>query len=112
MSPRRSRPTICWADDLYHHHGGAVPLFEALLIRDGKEQLIAVGIVDLDHVITPPRFLARNQALDDFMAKICNPFWVQCDEQSRPVSANGVLAEDHLASRPPNLTSLPTTSPF
>src|SRR6266404_3062615 len=36
----------------------------------GEEQLIAVGIVDLDHVITPPRFLARNRALDDLTAKL------------------------------------------
>jgi len=31
----------------------------------GKEQLIAVGIVDLDHLITPSRFLARNRVPSD-----------------------------------------------
>src|SRR5436190_19081198 len=63
-----------------------VPLLEALLIRDRKEQLIAIGIVDLDHVITPPRFLVRNRALDDFMAKICKPFRGQIDENRRALS--------------------------
>lgn len=53
------------ANDPYHYGGcSAVPVFEALLIREREKQLIAVGIVDLDHVITPPRFLARNRALD------------------------------------------------
>jgi hypothetical protein len=49
----------------------AVPLFEALLIRDREEQLIAVGVVNLDHVIAPPRFLARNRTLDDLPTKLC-----------------------------------------
>ncbi len=34
--------------------------FKALLIRQREEQLIAVGIIYLDNVIAPPRFLARN----------------------------------------------------
>jgi hypothetical protein len=34
----------------------------------GKQQLISVGIDDLDHVVTPPGLLARNRALDDFTA--------------------------------------------
>jgi hypothetical protein len=45
-----------------------------------KKQLIAVGIVDLEHVVTPPGFLARNGALDDFTTKICKPVRGQLDE--------------------------------
>ena len=48
----------------------AADLLEALLIFEREEQLIAVGIVDLDHVITPPRFLAGNRALDELSAKL------------------------------------------
>src|SRR5207253_5542161 len=87
---------ICWADDLYHLIA-ALPVFEVLLFRNREEQLIAIGIVDLDHVITPPRFLARNRALDDLIAKICKPFRGQLDEQARLVSAHAILAEDDLA---------------
>src|SRR3982074_1307623 len=62
-----------------------------------KKQLIAVGIVDLEHVVAPPRFLTGNRALDDFTAKLRKPVQGQLNEQPRPVFTRGVLAEDDLA---------------
>ena len=45
-----------------------------------KEQFVAVGIVDLDRVVPPPSFLARNRALDEFAAQICELVHIQLDE--------------------------------
>src|SRR6185436_7209540 len=58
---------------------------------------VAVGIVDLDRVVSPPGFLARNRALDELAAKICELVHIQLDEQARFVSARGVLAKNDLA---------------
>ena len=46
----------------------------------GKQQLITVGVVDLDHVVTPPGGFAGNRALDDFTAKLGKPVLGQLDE--------------------------------
>src|SRR6266496_1154211 len=62
-----------------------------------KEQLVAVGIVDLEHIVAPPGFLAGNRALGEFTAKVCEPVRGQLDEQARLASTRGVLAEDDLA---------------
>src|SRR5205085_359779 len=95
---RTSRAWPCWADGPYHHDGcSTVTAFEALLIREREEQLIAVWIVDLDHVITPPRFLARNRALGDLAAKLRYAILGQRHEQARSVLAIGILAKDDLA---------------
>src|SRR5260370_41539426 len=55
---------------------------EAGLLGHGKQQLISVGIDDLDHVVTPPGLLGRNRALDDFprseerrVGKECRSRW-------------------------------------
>src|SRR5882724_8746320 len=69
------------------------------LLGGGKQQLITVGIDDLDHVVTPPGLLARNRALDDFTAKRGESSDGQFHEQARLVSARGFLAKDDLASR-------------
>jgi hypothetical protein len=66
------------------------------LLWHWKKQLVAVGVVDLDDVVTPPRFLAGNRALDDLPAKLRKPSRSQLDEQARLVSARGILAEDDL----------------
>ena len=77
-----------------------------MLTRKRKEQLIAVGIVDLDHVVPPPGLLAGNRALDELTAKICEPVRGQLDEQARLVSARDVLTEDDLAFSPSDLADL------
>jgi len=65
--------------------------------RSREEQFIAVGIVDLDHVITPPRFLAGNRALDDLTAKLRNAILGQRYEQAPSVLAVGGLVDNYLA---------------
>src|ERR1700674_2273515 len=69
------------------------------LLGRGKQQLISVGIDDLDHVVTPPGLLARNRALDDFTAKRGESIDGQFHEQARLVSSRGILAKDDLAFR-------------
>src|SRR6266436_2102213 len=69
------------------------------LLGRGKQQLISVGIDDLDHVVTPPGLLGGNRALDDFTAKCGESIDVQCHEQARLVCSRGILAKDDLASR-------------
>jgi len=49
-------------------------------LGSGKQELITVGVVDLDHVVTPPGDLAGNRALDDFTAKLGKPVLGQLDE--------------------------------
>src|SRR6267378_6377234 len=46
------------------------------------------------------------------MAKICKPFRGQLDEQARPVSARGVLAEDDLAFSVTDLADFARTVTF
>src|SRR5260370_3241083 len=72
---------------------------EAGLLGHGKQQLISVGIDDLDHVVTPPGLLGGHRALDDFTAKRGESIDVQCHEQARLVCSRGILAKDDLASR-------------
>src|SRR4029077_7020100 len=69
------------------------------LLGRGKQQLISVGIDDLDHVVTPPGLLGRNRALDDFTAKRGESIDGQLHKQARLVSSRGILAKDDLASR-------------
>src|SRR5213080_2871678 len=93
---RASAPFGCWAVVCrWAIHATVTLRFRSL--RNRKKQLIAVGIVNLEHVVLPPGFLAENRALDDFTTKICQPFRGQLDEQARLVSAPGVFAEDDLA---------------
>ena len=65
--------------------------------RSGEEQLIAVGIIDLDHVITPPRFLAGNRALDDLTTKLRYAILGQRYEHAPSVLAIGGLADNYFA---------------
>src|SRR5258708_40150866 len=70
-----------------------------LVLRGGRnQQLIPVRIDDLDHVVTPPGLLGGNRALEDFTAKRGESSDGQFHEQSRLVSARGILAKDDLAS--------------
>src|SRR6266704_808283 len=75
------------------------------LLGRGKQQLISVGIDNLDHVVTPPGLLGRNRALDDFTAKRGESIDVQCHEQARLVCSSGILAKDDLASRAMDLAN-------
>src|SRR5215213_9678805 len=70
---------------------------------DRKEQLVAVGIVDLDRVVPPPGFLPGNGTLRDLPAKLREPVHVQFDEEAPFVPARGILAEDDLALAPIDL---------
>src|SRR5216683_8242545 len=81
------------------------------LLGRGKQQLISVGIDNLDHVVTPPGLLGRNRALNDFTAKRDESIDVQCHEQARLVSSRGILAKDELASRAVDWQTPPAPSP-
>src|SRR5260370_24446320 len=69
------------------------------LLGRGKQQLISVGIDDLDHVVTPPGLLGRNRALDDFTAKCGESIDVQCHDPARLVSSSVILSKNDLTSR-------------
>jgi hypothetical protein len=76
------------------------------LLGSGEQQLISVGIDDLNHVVTPPGLLGRNRALDDFTAKRGESIDGQFDEQARLVSSRGILAKDDLTFRAVDLADL------
>src|SRR5207245_7178072 len=76
------------------------------LLGRGKQQLISVGVDDLNHVVTPPGLLGRNRALDDFTAKRGESIDGQFHEQARLVSSRGILAKDDLAFRAIHLADL------
>ena len=71
--------------------------FRARSFGKRKEQLIAVGIVDLDRVVPPPGFLVGNRPLAELTPKICEPVRGQLYEEASPVSARDVLTVDDLA---------------
>src|SRR5688500_19419424 len=62
-----------------------------------KEQLVAVGIIDLDRVVPPPALPAGNAALSELPAKIGQPLGGQLDEQPSPVASFRILTENDLA---------------
>jgi hypothetical protein len=82
------------------------PLRRGILLGRGEQQLISVGIDDLDHVVTSPGLLVRNRALDDFTAKRGESIDGQFHEQARLVSSRGILAKDDLAFRAIDLADL------
>src|SRR5207302_9911817 len=65
-------------------------------LRDRKQQLIAVGILDLDRVVPPPGLLGRNSAYCEFPLKMRERLRSQLDEQPSPVAACSIFAEDDL----------------
>src|SRR6185312_11756327 len=71
-----------------------------------KQQLIAVRIVDLNHVVAPPRLEIGNRALDKFTTQFCKGGRRQLDEQAAPVSARGVFTENDLAFAAADLADL------
>src|SRR5579871_1284828 len=46
-----------------------------------KEQFVAIGIGDPDHVVAPPGLLGRHRALHDLPAKLSEPIGRQLDKQ-------------------------------
>jgi hypothetical protein len=73
----------------------------------GEEELVAIGIGDPDHVVTPPRFLSRERALLDLTAKLIDPVPVQLDEQTAFVLASRIFTEDNFATSTIDLTDRP-----
>ena len=62
-----------------------------------EEQLIAIRIVDLKRVVSPPGVLGGNSALEELTAKIVEPVCGQLDEQAPFVATRCVLTENDLA---------------
>src|SRR5579871_2384354 len=69
------------------------------LLGRGKQQLISIGIDNLDHVHTPPGFLARHRPLGDFPPNLRKSLRGQFHEQARLAASRGIFAKDDLASR-------------
>ena len=63
----------------------------------GKEQFVAIGVVYLDHVVSPPGDLVRHRAIDELPVKFGKATPSQLDEKPCPVTACGILAENQLA---------------
>lgn len=62
-----------------------------------KEKLIAIGVGDLNYVITPPRFLTRNRAHQDLAAKLIDPIQSELHEEAALVLALRIFTENDLA---------------
>src|SRR5882724_3903910 len=106
IRPRIPRPTRVTAKTAWPQLDARRPCFGAISVHsilrswslgNWKQQLIAVRVVDLDHVVPPPRGFVGNRAVDDFTAKLGKPVLGQLDEEPGLVSARGVLAENDLA---------------
>src|SRR6185312_2528188 len=88
----------CWAQDRHRPR--------CCSVGNRKQQLVAVRIVDLKHVVAPPRLEVRNRALDKFTTQFCKGNRRQLDEEASPVFACGVLAENDLAFAATHLADL------
>src|SRR4051794_30952132 len=67
--------------------GGRSGALRRAVALDGKEQLVAVGVVHLDGIVPPPGLLAGHRPLLELSAKLRELGYVQLDEQARPVPA-------------------------
>src|SRR6185436_2487225 len=71
----------------------------APLVVDRKQEIVAVGINDSNHVVAPPRLLVLDGSLNQLPMQLVELIAVQRDEQPSLVCAFDVLAEDDLAIR-------------
>src|SRR6185437_8579112 len=71
---------------------------------EGEEELVPVGVLDLQGIVSPPGHLAGDRALGHLTPKIREPVGRQLDEQPRLVLARVVLAEDDLTIAASELT--------
>jgi len=72
-----------------------------------EEQLIAIRIVDLKRVVSPPGFLGGNSLLEEVTAKRGEPVCGQLDKQAPFVAARCVFTENDLALSVIDLADLP-----
>ena len=77
-----------------------------------KEQFVAIGIGDPDHVVAPPRFLGRHRALRDLTAKLIEPVPGQLHEQTAFVPPRGILTQDDFALPTVDLADFPLAVGF
>jgi hypothetical protein len=61
------------------------PSAKPSLVANRKEQRIAIGVIDLDYVVAPPRIFAWNRPRGDLAAKGHDSVICQLNEQARPV---------------------------
>jgi hypothetical protein len=80
--------------------------------RKRKEEFVAVGIGDADHVIAPPRFLGRHRALRELPAKLIEAIRGQRHKQPAFVSAHGIFTQDDFALSTVDLTDGPLAVGF
>ena len=62
-----------------------------------KEEFVAIGIGDPDHVVAPPCLLGRHRAVRHLTAKLIDPIPVQFHEQTAFILAHRILAQDDFA---------------
>jgi hypothetical protein len=74
-----------------------------------KEKLVAIGVRDLNHVITPPRFLTRNRARQELAAKLVDPVQRELHEEAAFVPSLRIFTEDDFALPTINLANCPLT---
>src|SRR5688572_23745793 len=74
------------------------------LVRYGKKQLIAIGVVDLHRVVSPPGFFRRDTTLEQLAPEICQTCGSELNEQARLVGARRILTQDDLTLAAVHLT--------
>jgi len=62
------------------------------MTRKRKQQFVAIRIVDLDYIVTPPRFPSGNGAFDNFASEFRQAVASEFDEQAPLVRTPSVLA--------------------
>lgn len=76
-----------------------------LSLRHGKQQLVAVRIVDLSRIVAPPGSPRGYGTLLQLAPQVPESIRGQLDEEARFVPTRGVLAEDDLAIAPAYLAN-------
>ena len=81
--------------------------FTIIRLVKRKEQFVAIGIGDSDHVVAPPRLFGWQRALRDLSAQLIDPVPVQFHEQTASILASRILAQDDLAPPTVDLADCP-----
>jgi hypothetical protein len=83
------------------------PAFTVIRVVERKEEFVAIGIGDPDHVVAPPLFLGRHRALRNLAAKLIHPIPVQLHEQTAFILARRILTQDDFAPPSVDLADCP-----
>jgi hypothetical protein len=81
--------------------------FTIIRLVKRKEEFVAIGIGDPDHVVAPPRLLGWQRALRDLSAQLIDPIPIQLHEQTASILASRILGQDDFAPPPVDLADRP-----